>query len=83
MLVLGLLTWPSGKATTCQCRRCRFDPWVRRPPEEDVITYSSILACRIPWTEELGGLQPMRSQRVVHDLVTEHVLWIFIAASLH
>ena len=27
-------------------------------------THSSILAWRIPWTEEPGGLQPMRSQRV-------------------
>ena len=27
-------------------------------------TYSSILACEIPWTEELGGLQPIGLQRV-------------------
>ena len=31
------------------------------------ITHSSILAWRIPWTEELGGLQFMGSQRVRHD----------------
>ena len=30
-------------------------------------TYFSILAWRIPWTEEPGGLQPMGSQRVGHD----------------
>ena len=30
-------------------------------------TYSSILAWRIPWTEEAGGLQPIGSQRVGHD----------------
>ena len=30
-------------------------------------THSSILAWRIPWTEEPGGLQPMGSQRVGHD----------------
>ena len=30
-------------------------------------THSSILAWKIPWTEEPGGLQPMRSQRVRHD----------------
>ena len=29
------------------------------PPEEDVETHSSILAWRIPWTEEPGGLQSM------------------------
>ena len=30
-------------------------------------THSSILAWRIPWTEEPGGLQPMESQRVGHN----------------
>ena len=30
-----------------------------------------ILAWRIPWTEEPGGLQPTGSQRVRHDLVTK------------
>ena len=34
-------------------------------------TYSSILAWRIPWTEEPGELQSMGLQRVGHDLVTE------------
>ena len=34
-------------------------------------TYSNILACGIPWTEEAGGLKSMRSQRVRQDLVTE------------
>ena len=29
------------------------------PLEEEMATHSSILAWRIPWTEELGGLQPM------------------------
>ena len=33
-------------------------------------THSSILAWRIPWTEEPGGLQSMGSQRVGHDRVT-------------
>ena len=37
------------------------------PPEEGMVTYSSILAWRIPWTEEPGGLQPMGSQRVRRD----------------
>ena len=37
------------------------------PLEEGMTTYSSILAWRIPWTEEPGGLQSMRLQRVGHD----------------
>ena len=35
--------------------------------EEGMATHSSILAWRIPWTEEPGGLQSMVSQRVGHD----------------
>ena len=33
-------------------------------------THSSILACRIPWTEETVGLQPRGPQRVRHNLAT-------------
>ena len=65
----------SGKESACQCRRHkrrRFDPWVRslggeEPLEEGVATHSSILAWRIPWTEEPGGLQFIKSQRVGHN----------------
>ena len=35
-------------------------------------THSSILAWRIPWREEPGGLQPMGLQRVRHDWTTKH-----------
>ena len=38
--------------------------------EEERATHSSILAWRIPWTEEPGGLQSMGSQRVEHDWAT-------------
>ena len=37
------------------------------PPERWVATHSSILAWRIPWTEEPGGLQSMGLGRLVHD----------------
>ena len=33
------------------------------PPEKEMATHSSILDWKIPWTEELGGLQSMESQR--------------------
>ena len=36
------------------------------PLEKGMATHSSILAWRIPWTEEPGGVQSMRSQRVRH-----------------
>ena len=41
------------------------------PLEEGMKTHSSILAWRIPWTEESGGLQSMGSQRVGHDWSNE------------
>ena len=49
-----------------------WETWVRSlsqedPLENEIATHSSILAWRIPWTEEPGGLQSMESQRVRHD----------------
>ena len=48
------------------------ETWVRTlsqedPLEKEMATHSSILAWRIPWKEEPGGLQSTRSQRVGHD----------------
>jgi len=37
------------------------------PLEKGMATRFSILACRIPWTEELGRLQSMGTQRVGHN----------------
>ena len=42
------------------------------PLEKEMAAHSSILAWKIPWTEETGGLQSMWSQRVGHNLVIEH-----------
>ena len=42
-------------------------PGLGRSPEKEMATHSNILAWRIPWTEEPGGLQSMGSQRVGHD----------------
>ena len=41
------------------------------PLEKEMATYPSILAWRIPWTEEPGGLQSMGSQSVGHFLGTK------------
>ena len=48
------------------------ETWVRPlgqkdPLENGMATHSSILACRIPWTEELFRLQSMGLRRVGHD----------------
>ena len=48
------------------------------PLEKDMATYSSILAWRIPWTEEPGGLQSIGLQRVRQnwfDLAYRHIPW--------
>ena len=54
----GFPGWLSSKESACQCRRRGFDLWVSKIPrgKELVATHSSILAWRIPWTEEPGGL---------------------------
>ena len=49
-----------------------LETWVRSlgqedPLEKEMATHSSTLAWKIPWTEELGRLQSMASQRVGHD----------------
>ena len=48
------------------------DTWVQSlgwedPMEKEMANHSSILAWKISWTEELGGLQSMGSQRVRHN----------------
>ena len=45
----------SGRESACQCRILSLD-W-EDPLEESMATYSGILACGIPWTEEPGKLQ--------------------------
>ena len=40
-------------------------------PKKGMATHSNILAWRIPWSEELGGLQSVGLQRVGHNLVTK------------
>ena len=42
-----------------------------KPQEQEVATHSSILAWKIPRTEEPGGLQSTGSQRLGHNLATE------------
>ena len=61
----------SCKESTYQCRRCKVI-WARSlgqedPLEEGMATHSSILAWRIPWTEEPVCLQSIDAQRVRHD----------------
>ena len=49
------------------------------PLDKGTTTYSSILAWRIPWIEETGGLQPMESRRVRHNRPTTLVVFHFLS----
>ena len=55
--------WLSGKDSACQCRRCGFNPWVRKIPwrrKWQPLQYSCL---EISWTMEPGGLQSIGSQK--------------------
>ena len=76
-----LITW-TGHGPWSLSERSGFDPWVGKtppqPPEKGMATHSSIIAWRIPWTEEPGSLQSMGSQRVRHDWATFTSLHLFL-----
>ena len=61
-----IIEWCSGKESICQCRRCKFDPWVRKIPWRRKWQPTPVFLSG-KWIEESGGLQSMGSQRVRHD----------------
>ena len=64
IVVYGYESWTIKKA---ECQRDVRSLGQKDALEEGMATHSSILAWRIPWTEEPGRLQSMGSQRVRHD----------------
>ena len=63
----GFTGGASGKESACRCKRCKdmgLIPGSGRSVEKGKATYSSILAWKIPWTEESGGLQLVGSQEL-------------------
>ena len=66
------MTCASLVAQRLKCLPAMWETWVRSlgwedPLEKEMAIHSSILAWRIPWTEEPGGLQSTGSKRVGHD----------------
>ena len=59
-----------GKESACNAGNLGSILGLGRSPGDGMATHSSILAWRVPWTEEPCGLQSMGSQRVGHGLVT-------------
>ena len=66
----------NGKESTCQSRRCRFDPWEdqRCPGGGKWLATPVFLPENFRRQEEPGGLQSMGSQSVGHDWVRIHIL---------
>ena len=60
----GMFHWETWQCK--RCKRCGFNPW-EVSLEEEMVTHPNILAWRIPWIEETGGLQSTRSHRVRYD----------------
>ena len=68
-LIWGFPQWLSSKESAMQEMqepRVQFLGW-EDPLEEGIAAHPRILAWRIPWTEEPGGLQSIGFQRVGHD----------------
>ena len=66
-LAVGLPRWLSVKESACNegIKERQVQSLGQEDPlEEGMVTHSSILAWRIPWTQESGGLQSIGSQRV-------------------
>ena len=69
----GLLKWQRIHLPMQEMREMQVRSLGREDPlEEGMATHSSILAWKIPWTEETGRLPSMGLQRVRHNWVTEH-----------
>ena len=67
----GLPRWLSGEESACNAEDAG-DEGGEDALEEGMATHFSILAWRIPWTEEPGGLQSRGSQGVRHDRARTH-----------
>ena len=70
LISMGFPGGPNSKESACNTGDpCSILDW-GDPLEKGMTTHSSILAQRIPWTREPGGLQSTGSQRVRHNWVT-------------
>ena len=70
-ILIGFGDGSSDKEPACQCRRHKrpgFEPWVGKIPWRRAWQSTPVfLPGESPWTEELGRLQPIGSQRVGHN----------------
>ena len=64
---VGCPAGSDGKESACSAGDMGLIPELGRSLEKGMATHSSILAWRIPWTKEPGGLQSVESQRVGYN----------------
>ena len=73
---VNFLSSSAGKESACNVGD--LGGW-EDPLEEGMATHSSILAWKIPWAEEPGGLQSMGSRKVRYDWASERLMfYVFI-----
>ena len=82
IFLLASLVAQTVKSSACNAGDpVRFLGW-EDPLEKETTTHSSILAWRIPWTEEPCSLQSMGSQRVRHDWAISLFAYLFLTSCL-
>ena len=70
-IVIGYHRWLSGQESACNAGGVGSIPGQEDSLEEEMAVHSSLLAWRISWTEEPGGLQSIALRRDGHNLATE------------
>ena len=74
---MGFPGGSDGKESACNAENSGSIPGREDPLEKGMATLSSVLAWRIPWTEEPGRLQSMESPRVRHDRATNTSMLLY------
>ena len=75
----GLHWWFSGKESTCQCRRCRFDPWVEKIPWRRKCQPTPVfLPGKSHGQRSLLGYSPWGHKRIRHDLTKQQQISIYM-----
>ena len=72
--LMALPTWLNGKESSCQCKRCRFNPWARNIPWKRKWQPTRIFLSGESNGQRSSGLSSVNStcQRTLHVWVTEH-----------
>ena len=76
-VLYGLPWWLPDKESASQAGRCSLIPESERSPGEGNSTPLQYSCRKIPWMEELGGLQSTGSQRVGHNIATKQQQQLF------